>query len=134
MSNVNLRSMLSHNLSLRYALKSSASSLECGPVTCLAWTSDGYALAVGWANGFSLWSPYGRLTCWSLNGCVDIGDLESASPTLDPSIQDRFVAGTTDMCWIQGDFDLWMLCPPPEETAKKGFAGLLVPHAPCVPS
>lgn len=107
--------MLSHNCSLRYALKSSASFLTAGAVTSLAWTSDGYALAVGWRHGFSMWSAYGRLTCWALNGCVDVGDMESISAELDPAIQDRFVGGVDRLCWVQGDFELWMLCPPPKE-------------------
>ncbi|CAG8526735.1 18830_t:CDS:2, partial [Racocetra fulgida] len=33
-----------------------------GSVTSLAWTSDGYAIAVGWQNeGMAVWSVYGRL-------------------------------------------------------------------------
>lgn len=114
MSKVNLRSLLSHNCSLRYALKSSSSLLESGRVTHLAWTSDGYALAVAWEKGFSIWSAYGRLTCWSLNGSMDVGDLDHV-PVLDEAVQDRFVAGVIDLAWVQGDFDLWMLAPAPNE-------------------
>ncbi|KAL8291705.1 hypothetical protein RQP46_001963 [Phenoliferia psychrophenolica] len=48
---------ISHVLSLRASLNSTASGLETGRVECLAWTSDGYALAVGWRLGWSFWSP-----------------------------------------------------------------------------
>lgn len=32
-----------------------------GRVTCMAWTSDGYALAVGYERGWAVWSVLGRL-------------------------------------------------------------------------
>lgn len=36
-------------------------------------TSDGYALACGWAQGWSIWSVYGRLGSWSVAGGLDTG-------------------------------------------------------------
>ena len=69
--------LLSHSLSVRQALKSTASYLTPGPVHSLAWTSDGYALAVGWEKGLSIWSTYGKLM-----GCTLREDWELSSKKL----------------------------------------------------
>jgi hypothetical protein len=58
--------LLSHTLSIRKALRSTASYLTTGPCTTLSWTSDGHGLAVGWQNGWSVWSTYGKLMGCSL--------------------------------------------------------------------
>lgn len=58
--------LFSHSLSVRKALRSTASYLTTGPCTTLSWTSDGHGLAVGWQNGWSVWSTYGKLMGCSL--------------------------------------------------------------------
>ena len=35
-----------------------------GTVRTMEWTSDGYALAVGWDNGWAIWSIGGRCLAW----------------------------------------------------------------------
>lgn len=57
----------SHVLDLRKSLNTTASGLETGSVRSMSWTSDGHALAVAWANGFSVWSVYGRLQAWGVS-------------------------------------------------------------------
>lgn len=39
---------------------------DTGPVQTMEWTSDGYALAVGWEKGWSVWSVGGRCLCWAV--------------------------------------------------------------------
>lgn len=58
--------LFSHSLSIRKALRSTASYLTTGPCTTMSWTSDGHGLAVGWQNGWSVWSTYGKLMGCSL--------------------------------------------------------------------
>ncbi|CAG8487730.1 7760_t:CDS:10 [Ambispora gerdemannii] len=50
------------------AINAKFSLLAVGPVTSIAWTSDGYAVAVGWRDeGLALWSVYGRLLMTSIS-------------------------------------------------------------------
>jgi hypothetical protein len=50
-----------------FNLKASANlRVSPGAVTSLAWTSDGYGLAVGYENGWAVWSMGGRLGGWGL--------------------------------------------------------------------
>ena len=58
--------LFSHTLSIRHALRSTASYLTTGSCTSLAWSSDGHGLAVGWEHGWSVWSTYGKLMGCSL--------------------------------------------------------------------
>ncbi|CAG8764978.1 16404_t:CDS:2, partial [Cetraspora pellucida] len=45
-----------------YHILNDDAPISAGSVTSLAWTSDGYAIAVGWQNeGMAVWSVYGRL-------------------------------------------------------------------------
>lgn len=67
------RPVLSHVLSLRKSLNTTASGLGTGRVTCLSWTSDGYCLGQGWELGWSVWSVYGRLGSWSVAGSLASG-------------------------------------------------------------
>jgi len=41
-------------------MQSRLRSRGIGPVTALEWTSDGYALAVGWERGWALYTVGGR--------------------------------------------------------------------------
>ncbi|CAG8465384.1 5719_t:CDS:10 [Paraglomus occultum] len=76
--------------------------VSTGAVTSLAWTSDGYALAVGWRNeGLALWSVYGRL----LMSTLQDEELQS----FQTSCQDAFVHGVNDMFWSSGNCELFVL-------------------------
>ena len=37
---------------------------KTGPVCAMQWSSDGYALAVGWEHGWAIWSVGGRCLAW----------------------------------------------------------------------
>lgn len=89
---------LSHELSIRKALRSTASYLTTGPCTCLAWTSDGHALAVGWETGWSVWSTFGKLM-----GCSLIENWHDASARFS----DSFMQGVSDLFWSPGNTDLF---------------------------
>ncbi|ORY32121.1 RIC1-domain-containing protein [Naematelia encephala] len=65
-----------------------------GSVTSLAWTSDGYALAVGYEHGWAVWSFGGRLGGW---GLADEGSEES------------FMRGVHELFWAPGNLDLFAL-------------------------
>ncbi|TKY86701.1 hypothetical protein EX895_004341 [Sporisorium graminicola] len=95
--------LLSHTLSVRQALKSTASYLTSGPVCSLAWTSDGYAIAVGWEKGLSIWSTYGKLM-----GCTLREDWELASK----NFSDAFMFGSRDLFWGPGNTELFILALP----------------------
>ncbi|ODN94637.1 hypothetical protein L198_04776 [Cryptococcus wingfieldii CBS 7118] len=84
---------LSHTLDFRRSanLKSSP-----GQVTSLAWTGDGYCLAVGYEHGWAAWSMGGRLGGW---GHRD----EEASQSQDPGVLSLF--------WIPGNLELFVLRP-----------------------
>ena len=86
---------LSHVNSLRASLNSTASGLETGAVTCLAWTSDGYALAVGWELGWSIWSVYGRLGSWSVAGSLKSG--YGVEGEKSESFEDHFMHGVRNL-------------------------------------
>lgn len=79
----------SHQFALRQTLKSTAPHLETGSATTLRWTSDGYALAVGWEAGWSVWTVYGKLTTWA------VGPETGASEGVEPAktFEDRFMGG-----------------------------------------
>ncbi len=105
--------LLSHTLSIREALKSTASYLTTGAVRSLAWTSDGYALAVGWERGMSIWSTYGKLM-----GCTLREDWELASK----HFSDAFMFGSRNLFWGPGNTELFLLALP-----KQGAAAPLKP-------
>ncbi|CBQ71761.1 conserved hypothetical protein [Sporisorium reilianum SRZ2] len=100
--------LLSHTLSVRQALKSTASYLTTGPCRSLAWTSDGYALAVGWEKGLSIWSTYGKLM-----GCTLREDWELASK----NFSDAFMFGSRDLFWGPGNTELFILALPKQGAA-----------------
>ncbi|CDW97606.1 hypothetical protein, partial [Sporisorium scitamineum] len=100
--------LLSHTLSVRQALKSTASYLTTGSVCSLAWTSDGYALAVGWEKGLSIWSAYGKLM-----GCTLREDWELASK----NFSDAFMFGSHDLFWGPGNTELFILALPKQGAA-----------------
>jgi hypothetical protein len=66
-------------------LKKSANlRVSPGSVTALAWTSDGYGLAVGYEKGWAVWSMGGRLGGWGLEG-------------EDEASTEGFMQGVTDL-------------------------------------
>ena len=48
-------------------LPNSYSLTKPGAVKAMEWTTDGYALAVGWDNGWAVWSVGGRCLSWSFS-------------------------------------------------------------------
>jgi len=142
---------LSHTSALRDSLNTTASALATGPVTCLAWcaqfpsrspflspepprsplslvarrTSDGYALASGFARGYALWSTYGRLGSWSVAGALDSssaggGAGHGVEGDKSDAFEDHFMEGVRACFFAQGDAELIVLCPPPVHPKRKG--------------
>jgi hypothetical protein len=107
-------------MSLRDALKSTASHLATDQISTLAWSSDGHALAVGWTNGFSIWSAYGRLILWGVNGDIGSGSNDSEGMARPLDFQDYYAAGVKRALWAHGDFELWLLCPTRPEPKEMG--------------
>ncbi|KAL1920513.1 uncharacterized protein VTP21DRAFT_890 [Calcarisporiella thermophila] len=92
---------LSHTLSIRQSMRG-VSLTPTGKVTSLAWTSDGYAIAVGWENGgLSVWSVYGRLLSSTVQ---DIDD-----PPFSENFADTYMTGVQQICWSQGNHELFIL-------------------------
>ncbi|CAG8513882.1 710_t:CDS:10 [Ambispora leptoticha] len=72
------------------------------PVTSIAWTSDGYAVAVGWRDeGLALWSVYGRLLMTSMS--------DDGPQSLPNNFQDQFLCGIDNLFWGVGDYELFIL-------------------------
>ncbi|GAA5979590.1 hypothetical protein JCM10908_002976 [Rhodotorula pacifica] len=109
--------ILSHDCSLRESLNTTASALVTGRVECLSWTSDGYALACGWARGWSIWSVYGRLGSWSVSGGLDSGF--GVEGERSDSFEDGFMLGVRKLFWSPGNHELFVLCPPPVHPKRK---------------
>ncbi|GAA5879805.1 hypothetical protein JCM8547_005190 [Rhodosporidiobolus lusitaniae] len=115
-----VRPAVSHTLSLRQSLNTTASGLMTGRVNCL--TSDGLSLAVGWSSGFSLWSVYGRLGAWSVANVGTAGagfEGHGVEGEKGDSFEDHFLSGVRNLFWSPGDFELFVLCPPPVHPKKK---------------
>lgn len=74
---------LSHSFDLKHS-----GNLPQGPgrVQSLAWTADGYCLAVGYALGWAAWSMGGRLGGWG----VKANEAEGSN-------QEAFMAGVKEM-------------------------------------
>ena len=69
-----------------------------GTVTCLAWTSDGYAIAVGYENAWAIWSVSGRLNGWGMESTTSTA--QSNEPYMD---------GILDLFWAPGNLELFVL-------------------------
>jgi hypothetical protein len=94
-SNIPTSPFLSHTLSLRSSLNSTATALTTGPCTSQSWSSDGYALAVGWSEGWSIWSVYGKLGSWSVEGCARSG--YGVEGEMGETFEDHFMGGVRDL-------------------------------------
>ncbi|ORX38232.1 RIC1-domain-containing protein [Kockovaella imperatae] len=87
------------------------SRLDPGPVTSLNWTSDGYALAVGYEHGWAIWSVSGRL-----NGCSLLNDEEGVNPT------EAFAYGVDSCFWAPGNLELFILAKALPEADTRLYA------------
>lgn len=66
----------------------------------MAWSSDGYALAIGWENGWSVWSIGGRCLAWALG---------AESSVNSARFQDSFMQGIDDMVIIFSSLAMFFL-------------------------
>ncbi|MCJ1388668.1 hypothetical protein MMC18_001517 [Xylographa bjoerkii] len=86
-----------------------ASLSTTGPITFLSYSPDGYCLFVGYANGWVLWSVYGKMG----------GNSFVADRTISKENDDLWLSGTREGSWIDGgsevlfsrygDSRLWVL-------------------------
>jgi hypothetical protein len=70
-----------------------------GVVRVMEWTSDGYALAVGWEKGWAVWSVGGRCLVWASGTEYD----PAMSLGIEPSqtkLQDLFMKGVASLVSI----------------------------------
>ncbi|WVO14603.1 hypothetical protein L204_102239 [Cryptococcus depauperatus] len=84
---------LSHTLDLKH---SGNIRVDLGRVTSMAYTGDGYCLAVGYEKGWAVWSLGGRL-----NGMSVMNDDEQEESNKESCIVDLF--------WIPGNLELFIL-------------------------
>ena len=97
------------SIPLSHKLVPPASRTTCGPITFLSYSADGYCLFVGYANGWALWSVYGKLG----------GNSFVADRSISKENNDLWLSGTRDGSWIDGgsgvlfsrygDSRLWLL-------------------------
>lgn len=71
-------------------------------MTSLAWSPDGYVLAVGWERGWGVWSTGGKLLGW---GVLEDDDRESLADA------DDFLRGveTDGLIWVASGLELVVL-------------------------
>uniref|UniRef100_A0A0W0FAM6 RIC1 C-terminal alpha solenoid region domain-containing protein n=1 Tax=Moniliophthora roreri TaxID=221103 RepID=A0A0W0FAM6_MONRR len=82
-----------------------------GPVCAMEWSSDGYVLAVGWQNGWGIFSSSGR--------CLVAGfGVEEHVDT--KKFQDIFMYGVQGLYWVPGNFELMVLTRPLSPSATDG--------------
>lgn len=89
----------SHALDLKH---SANLRVQVGAVQTMAWTSDGYALAVGYEHGWAVWSMGGQLNGW---GVAAQDHDEDSGPV------DAFMRGVSALFWAPGNLDLVMVAP-----------------------
>ncbi|KAJ7293159.1 RIC1-domain-containing protein [Mycena rebaudengoi] len=77
-----------------------------GPVCTMEWSADGYVLAVGWRDGWAIFSVGGR--------CLAKGfGVEDVDTHLDDvKFQDSFMFGVRNLFWAPGNFELIVLAHP----------------------
>lgn len=86
------------------------SKITTKAISSLAWTSDGYALAVGYEQGgFSVWSAYGMLL-------VDVdGGAEARVPSYEG---DSYLYGLKQLFWTTGNLSLLIVPKSVKKVAK----------------
>ena len=83
--------------------------IKLSAVSALSWTSDGYALAVGWSyGGLSVWSVYGCL----LTSTVSEDTFVHASDGVVVDTEEAFFTGVQDLFWAPADHFLFVLPAP----------------------
>ncbi|KAJ7814122.1 RIC1-domain-containing protein [Mycena olivaceomarginata] len=77
-----------------------------GPVCTMEWSGDGYVLAVGWRDGWAIFSVGGR--------CLAKGfGVEDVDTNIDGAkFQDTFMFGVRSLFWAPGNFELVVLAQP----------------------
>ncbi|KAF7367259.1 RIC1 domain-containing protein [Mycena sanguinolenta] len=76
-----------------------------GPVCTMEWSGDGYVLAVGWRDGWAIFSVGGR--------CLAKGFGEDVDTNIDTAkFQDMFMFGVRSLFWAPGNFELVVLAQP----------------------
>jgi RAB6A-GEF complex partner protein 1 len=78
---------------------------QSGPVCTLEWSSDGYVLAVGWQNGWAIFSVGGRCLAWGFGIEESVDEAKSApivwlcckTLTFYIRFQDSFMYGISDL-------------------------------------
>ncbi|KAJ7630516.1 RIC1-domain-containing protein [Roridomyces roridus] len=74
-----------------------------GPVCTMEWSGDGYVLAVGWRDGWAIFSVGGR--CLAKGFGVEDVDLKAEGA----KFQDTFMFGIRELFWAPGNFELVVL-------------------------
>lgn len=101
--------VLSHKLQLTSWRKS------MGPVSFLSWTSDGYAISVGYEEcGMSTWSVYGNMLFTS-------SELEEISN--EENLKDTYMKGIQHLFWGPGNHHLFVLS---KDKLKPEESGLFI--------
>ena len=89
------------NIPLSHRISAPASFSATGHVTSLSYSPDGYCLVAGYERGWATWSVYGKPGATSF----------SANEKLSESNEEHWLKGVSDLCWINGGFDLLLSCP-----------------------
>ncbi|KAJ7462790.1 RIC1-domain-containing protein [Mycena galericulata] len=77
-----------------------------GPVCTMEWSGDGYVLAVGWRDGWAIFSVGGR--CLAKGFGVEDVDINAEGT----KFQDTFMFGIQNLFWAPGNFELVVLAQP----------------------
>ncbi|KAF8213519.1 RIC1-domain-containing protein [Mycena galopus ATCC 62051] len=77
-----------------------------GPVCTMEWSGDGYVLAVGWRDGWAIFSVGGRCLAKGF-GAEDVDNNIDAA-----KFQDTFMFGVRSLFWAPGNFELVVLAQP----------------------
>ncbi|CAO0800336.1 unnamed protein product [Mucor circinelloides] len=109
--------VLSHKLELSsWASQNSSIHPEENAVESLEWTSDGYAISVGYkTHGLAVWSVYGGLLCAS-SEMDDVFGGDSAF-----RLKDTYVKGIQSLFWGPGNHQLYVLSKDKDGTTSKLF-------------
>ena len=81
---------------------------DTGPVSCISWTPDNYAVAVGWrCRGLTVWSISG---CWLMCTLRQIGMSSISSPTAKHNNDlkcESLLSGTSSVEWDEYGYRLY---------------------------